>query len=356
MKILIVKTSALGDIIQAFPVLQYLKSCYPQAQIDWVVENSFAPLIEAHPCLNKAIKVNTKKWRNKFWEKEVRQELKAFRQQLRETDYDLLFDLQGNFKSGLIDLCVKASKKIGFGFSTVHEWPNLLFTNQRSNPPKGRNIREDYLFLAQKIIGDFNSEIKGVKLKISDQERLKVESILKHPYFSGPAPRIMVCTGSNWPNKQLGKASLLAFLKLILQSFQVCFVFVWGMDEEKQLAEELLAHFPKNAFVADKMGLPTLQNLMAELDLVVAMDSLPLHLAATTPTPTYSVFGASSANKYKPTGKNHEAFQGECPFGKTFEKRCPILRTCQTGRCIKDVQGETLFKHFTEWWQQIHNI
>lgn len=163
----------------------------------------------------------------------------------------------------------------------------------------------------------------------------------------------MVCTGSNWPNKQLGKESLLAFLKLIVQQLPGRLLFVWGTEEEKRLVDELTTHFPQNAFVVDKMGLPMLQNLMAELDLVIAMDSLPLHLAATTSTPTYSVFGASLANKYKPLGKLHHAFQGECPYGKKFEKRCPILRTCSTGKCIKDINGETLFKHFEKWWKQI---
>jgi heptosyltransferase-1 len=353
MKILIVKTSALGDIIQAFPVLQYLKNCFPHAQIDWVVENGCAPLVEAHPCINQAIKMNTKKWRKEFWKKEIRNEFYSFRQQLRRTEYDLLIDLQGNLKSGFVNFLTKAAKKAGFGCSTVHEWPNLFFTNQRSNPPKGRNIREDYLFVAQNAIGDFNTEIKGVKLRISDQEKNKIQTILQNPLLNEMHPRIMVCTGSNWPNKQLGKESLSTFLKLMVQQIHARFVFVWGTEDEKQLAHELTSQFPHSAFVADKMGLATLQNLMAELDLVIAMDSLPLHLAATTPTPTYSVFGASSANKYKPLGKFHESFQGECPFGRKFEKRCPILRTCSSGKCVKDIHGEALFNNFLEWWKKI---
>lgn len=354
MKILIVKTSALGDIIHAFPALQYLRNHFPDAQIDWVVEHAFAPLVESHPALNNVLKVNTKKWRKGFWKPEVIQEINHFRRQLRQTSYDMLFDLQANMKSGLINSLVKSPKKYGFASATVHEWPNLIFTNQRCNPPKGKNIRDDYLYIAQNAVGDFNSEIQGVKLKIQPTEQAKIKEILQHPNLQGNHPRIMVCPGSNWPNKQLGKENLLEFLKLIEENLQGRFVFVWGMKEEKQLAEDLAEQFPGKAYIADKMPLPTLQNLMAELDLVFAMDSLPLHLAATTPTPTYSVFGASSANKYKPTGKLHEAFQGTCPYGKTFEKRCPILRTCSSGSCIKDVQGNALFEHFINWWNSLY--
>lgn len=367
MKILIVKTSALGDIIQAFPVLQFLKNCYPEAQIDWVVESPFASLLEAHPSINKTIQISTKKWRDQFRKPETGKKIKDFYRQLRSTQYDLLFDLQGNLKSGLVVGLSKANKKIGFGFSTVHEWPNIFFTNYRCNPPKGRNIREDYLFLAQQAVGDFNPEIKGVRLNISNADNITLQSLLQNPllvrnehpkshnlrFLNEKSPRIMVCTGSNWPNKQLDKASLLAFLKLIVQGLQARLIFIWGTEEEKQLVYELASYFPQNAFVSDKLSLPLLQNLMAELDLVIAMDSLPLHLAATTPTPTYSVFGASLAYKYKPVGRQHGSFQGQCPFEKKFEKRCPILRTCSSGRCIKDIKGEILFDHFNKWWRGV---
>ena len=87
---------------------------------------------------------------------------------------------------------------------------------------------------------------------------------------------------------------------------------------------------------------------MASVDMVIAMDSLPLHLAGTTETPTFSIFGASSANKYKPKGKKHLAFQGTCPYKRTFERRCPVLRTCSTGACIRDLHGEELFHYFLQ--------
>jgi len=349
MKILIVKTSSLGDIIHAFPVLQHLRKCYPDAQIDWVVEEDFAPLVEAHPYLNQAIKINTKKWRKSFLKKEVRHEFKQFRQKLQLSHYDLLIDLQANLKSGLINSLVTSSKKVGFGARTVHEWPNLFFTTHRYNPLPGKNIREDYLYLAQSVTGNFSQEIKGIKLNLSEADQQKVNKNRAHLNLNGNGPVVMVCTGSNWPNKQLGKETLLAFLSLIASNLNSRFIFVWGNEEEKQVSEELAKKIPGKACVAEKMGLAALQNLMADVDLVLAMDSLPLHLVATTPTPIYSVFGASSAAKFKPSGESHEAFQGVCPFGKTFVKRCSILRTCSTGACVKDIEAEKLFHHFNQF-------
>ena len=76
------------------------------------------------------------------------------------------------------------------------------------------------------------------------------------------------------------------------------------------------------------------------------MDSLPLHLAGTSGTATFSVFGASSAQKYKPLGIAHQAVQGVCPYGKVFERRCPVLRTCPTGLCIKSILGDDLYNEY----------
>jgi heptosyltransferase-1 len=162
--------------------------------------------------------------------------------------------------------------------------------------------------------------------------------------------KVMVCPGSNWPNKQLSQETLRSFLHCFAEKLEAHFIFLWGHKEEKELAERLALSFPRKGTVLNKVTLPTLQNLMSKVDLVIAMDSLPLHLAATTATPSYSIFGASSAHKYKPIGLHHEAFQGSCPYGQTFTKRCDKLRTCKTGACIKDLQGKQLFDHFYKWW------
>ncbi|MBA3722958.1 MAG: lipopolysaccharide heptosyltransferase I [Parachlamydiaceae bacterium] len=350
MKILIVKTSSLGDIIHAFPLLEQLRNQYPEATIDWVVEDPFAQLVQAHPAVNNVLRVKTKKWRKSFFKKETREEIRAFIRLLRSNKYDLLYDLQGNIKSGLITGAAISSQKIGFAKETVPELPNMLFTTRRYNPPKGHNIREDYLFLAHnQISGPFQGG-EGVQLKISKDDEVKIQTLLGHPKLS-KGKKILVCSGSNWTNKQLSKECLGAFLKKISQANEVSYLFAWGSPEEQKIANGLAESFPESSIVIDKLGLPALQNLMSRLDLVIAMDSLPLHLAGTTPTPTYSVFGASLSEKYKPLGQRHGSFQGACPYGQKFEKRCTILRTCSTGSCVKDIQPDMLYNHFAQWWR-----
>jgi heptosyltransferase-1 len=157
---------------------------------------------------------------------------------------------------------------------------------------------------------------------------------------------VMVCPGSAWRNKQMNSAALCNLLSHFHDELNSSFIFVWGTEEEKRVVTELQSKFPEHAVVVDRLPLPGLQNLMNQVDLVIAMDSLPLHLAGTTKTPTYSIFGASLANKYKPLGEKHLAFQGNCPYGRIFEKRCPILRSCPTGACIQSRNGDELFEYY----------
>lgn len=352
-KILIVKTSALGDIIHAYPVLDYLRTKFPSAQIDWVVEKPFADLVRAHPYVDNVICIATKEWRRGIFQSKQWNDMWNFRRQLRETAYDVVFDLQGNVKSGLVVSQCRTSSKVGYARESVHEWPNLLFTCQRYNPPEGVNIREDNLAVVKAFYDDTSHNANGnIVLKITETQRATIQTILQNPHLQ-KGPKVVVCPGSAWRNKQLTPESLVAFLSKLRKYLDCNFLFLWGNAEEQDLANQLHRQFSNHSHVIDRMSLPMVQNLMSACDLVIAMDSLPLHLAGTTSTPSFSVFGPSSAIKFKPVGDNHFAYQGNCPYGRTFVKRCPILRTCPTGACIRELSGGDLFAAFRHWWGSV---
>lgn len=342
MNILIVKTSSLGDIIHTFPVLEYFHEKFPKAKLDWVVEAQFAELVEAHPYVNRVYHAETRNWRKA----KSLSLFGKFLNDLRKTHYDVLFDFQGNTKSALITAFSKARKKAGFGKLTVSEWPNLLATNFKADPDKRVNVRKENLFLAQSYFEDRTPyQEKGVRLNISQEQKDLITFILKDIQLKD-RKKIMVCPGSAWKNKQMTTPALINFLKKIEHKYPCTFLLTWGNDREKLIAHEIQSSFSDNTMIVDKLPIPTLQNLMRHMDFVIGMDSLPLHLAGTTSTPTFSIFGASSASKYKPLGPKHHSFQGECPYGETFNRRCPILRTCSTGACIRKLAEDALFAEF----------
>ncbi len=351
MKILIVKTSSLGDIIQSFPILNYLKAKFTDVEIDWVVEESLAAVVVAHPLIRKAISLDIKGLKTNWFRLKTWQKLFASIRHLREEKYRFIFDLQGNSKSGGITWLSCGEVKVGFGLKSVREWPNVLATQIRFEIPKLINIRLQHLRLLQQFFQDQGSvEMEGVRFKIDSLEREKIGSILIRPELSAPY-KIMVCPGSKWINKQVPVETLISFLQRIRAKLNACFLLVWGGEAEKADCESIQREFPLQSGLVDRLPLPMWQFLMNEIDLVIAVDSSALHLCGTTSTPSFSLFGPTNPEIFKPIGQRHYAYQGKCPYGRSFEKSCPILRNCATGACIRHLDPEEIYAAFIRWWE-----
>lgn len=338
MRYLIVKTSAFGDIIHAYPVLEFLKQIDPSCEVDWVVEGRMSGLVKSHPLISRCIEIDTKKWRSHLFTPATWKQIYACTRELRQTQYDALFDLQGNVKSSFITFLAHSRDKVGYGFKSAREAVGSFGYTHRYNPPLGLSVQSDYLFLVENY---FNKKLN-----------LKASSLLA---VNEPVPKLnarwLVAPGSNWKNKQLTKSTLIAFLERCQASYGADFVFLCGNEQEEVLAKELMQKFPGSEILF-KPSLPVLQHIMASLQLVLSMDSLPLHLAATAGCPTFSFFGPSSSQKYKPQGELHGSYQGICPYGETFERRCTKLRTCPTGACLREASPDALFASFQSWYHR----
>jgi heptosyltransferase I len=349
-RFLIVKTSSLGDIIQSFDVLNYLHQRFPQASIDWVVEERFASIVAAHPFINRVIAFDIRKIKSAWREKKNWKSLLDSIRSMRQSRYDLLFDLQGNCKSGFVTLLCHSDIKVGFGKKCVREWPNVLATHQRFEISRSMNIRQQYVSLVQKFFNDQSFiELKGIRLRIDEKEIGRLQSLFSLPLFHGKK-RVMICPGSKWSNKQLAQDTLEGFLDKIENALSCSFLLIWGNEEERKCCLSIHRRFSHCSIVVDRLELPVWQNLMCEVDLVVAVDSSALHLCATTSTPSFSIFGPTSPDVFKPSGTHHFAYQGVCPYKKIFEKQCPDLRSCSTGGCIRDISADQLIDSFWNWW------
>lgn len=350
-KILIVKTSALGDIIHAFAVASYLKMRFPEASLHWAAEKACADLVKAHPLIDQVIETDTKTWRKHPFSFSTWKTLFHLRKKLKKAGYDLVIDLQGNTKSAIITGSAKAKERVGFDRRSVSEILNLLVTNRRYNVLSGISIQKRYLSLVQQYFEDvLPFEPAPISLVLNADETKKLSdwraSSLSHSF------KVMVCFGSKWPNKRLSKDTLIAFLKQMEAQFSPEFCFIWGNTEEKLIAENLHSEFAHSKPLGN-LSLPLWQHTMMHMDLIIAMDSAALHLCALTKTPTFSVFGPSLSSVYKPIGESHGSFQGSCPYNQTFDARCPVLRNCKTGSCMKDIDPKRLYDCFNRFWSAL---
>ncbi len=298
MRVAIVKLSSAGDIVQALPVAAYLKA--QGAHVTWIIDQRFAELVQGVDEI-VALQLKPPSWTSI--------------KQLRALSFDVLYDLQGNCKSALVTALCSATKKVGFGAKTIAEWPALLATHQHIDPPSGQNIRQDYLDL----VGGVYQAKRGKK--------------------SSGKLRLVVCPGSRWPNKELTLETWQEIVERLSKEFPIEWTFTSGTPHEFAMSEKLSAH---GKHLHD-LTLTQLSDVLSDADGVLAVDSLPLHLAA---APTFAFFGASSAAKYAPSS----AFiQGPCPYGVSFEKRCPRLRTCPTGACIRTLTAEQCLPVLRAW-------
>lgn len=345
-RFLIVKTSSIGDVLQSFHLIDYLKGRFPKCQINWVVEKEIAPLVRAHPEITEVLEVNTRKWRKALFDS--RHAIEVFRKSLRVQNYDALFDLQGNTKSGLITCLARANKKIGYSWKTVPEKPNYFTTNVHPSNCEAKNVRQRYLRLASDYFGDEEPVIaKPLLLNLLPEEESHLERLAQLGF---QRPRFMICFGANWRNKTLTEPTLKKLITLIDEKFAPSFFFIYGNEEEKAVADRLERSFSENSHAVGGLSLPLWQRFMDLVEGVIAMDSAALHLCATTHTPSFSLFGPSSALAFKPLGERHGAFQGACPYSVQFEKRCPHLRTCHSGACLRELSAEEIFEKFQSFW------
>ena len=132
MKILIVKLSSLGDVVHAMPAVQDIRQAYPQAQIDWVVERNFAPLVRRCKGVHRVIPCELRRWRQALWSEETRQAWQMFKRELQQDEYDAVIDLQGLTKSALVSWLARlsaqgrrfglANQTEGSGFEAPARW------------------------------------------------------------------------------------------------------------------------------------------------------------------------------------------------------------------------------------------
>jgi heptosyltransferase I len=350
MRILIIKTSALGDILQTFPILIYLKKRFPHCTIDWLAEASAEKLLMAQPLINRVLKLDTRRWRRNFcWA--TASEIHQLIKQLRSSSYDYVFDFQGNLKAAVLTAFAKAKHKVGFGWKSSSEKGSSFALTEAYNPPSNLNMRKQYLHLVQSFFQDkglVEEEENLLVLQPEEQEKLK--QVTWTSDF-----RLMIAFGSRWVNKQLKEEAWLSLLKKIESKISPFFIFLYSSPEEQRLAETLSANFP-HVLVLGKVSLPFIHSLMKQMDQVLAVDSALLHLAGCAKVPTFSFFGPSSSEIYRPEGPFHLSYQGLCPYGVSFIKRCPRLRRCATGACLREASPFELFRSWEMAWESLQEL
>ena len=194
MNILIVKLSAIGDVIHTLPALNAVRKAYPQAHITWLIEEAAYDLVDGHPALDRVLVSKRKRWskelRSSSWLNAIKEGYN-FTKALRDTPYDLILDFQALLKSGILIALARGKRKVGFDKGLEHMEYSYLFLNERIPAVSMEHHALARGLMLLNALGIPTPEVE-YKLPVSANDRLKVEDLLNRSGVVNPDRKSVV--------------------------------------------------------------------------------------------------------------------------------------------------------------------
>lgn len=342
MRVLIVKTSALGDIVHALPVLDYLHQVSPDIEVDWLVEERFRGILEGNPLVSTIFTVDTRKWRKGLFSPVTWQEMGTVRSALQERSYTLVFDIQGNLKSGLITWLTGCKRRYGFDSDAVREPFNLRCT---SNKVPLR--RQDYHVTDRslRIVSvPFGKDYSGFRLTtdiVTAQDDDAAASLLLATLSDDLV--FLFHPGTTWKTKLWSEKGWIELGRALLESFpEATILFSWGGEAERKAAEKIACGIGRQARLLPQFSLKGFVALLKKVDLMFGGDTGPIHIAAAVGTPTVSFYRATDGKRNGPRGEMHRLVQSPLICAKCLHKICDKDEKCQESITVAAMMKATL--------------
>ncbi len=278
-KILLVKTSSLGDVIHNLPVVSDILAAQPATEIHWAVEESFAAVPHLHPGVNRVLPVAIRRWRAGWWRGGTYAEIRRFASELKLEAYDAVIDTQGLLKSAVVARSARGVRH-GLDFASARE-PLAMFYDKTYNVPRALHAVERNRALAAKALG--YTVRNGVEYGISARDR-RFEWL--------PAGRYAVLAHVTSAAAKLWAEDCWIALGAHLDYRGMRSVLPWGSARERLRSGRLAAAIP-NAIVPPPLPLDETASLLAGASAVVGVDSGLAHLATALQVPTIGVYCAT---------------------------------------------------------------
>ena len=301
MRILLIRTSALGDVVHGLPVLTALRRHHPDATIGWIVEETLAPLLEGHPDLDEVLAVRLRSWRRPFASRHTTGEIRRFLGRLRDFGPEIVIDLMGNHKAGVLAALTLADRRIGPARRDRREPSSACWINEPVRL-RGRHVVERTLSLLAPLgVPGEPPDFGGDKL-LPDAA----------PPPDLPRDFFVVHPGAAWPNKRYPAASWGDAARELAARTGLRGLVVHGPGEAGLTEVALAAGRGALEHVAtDDLG--ALAALLRRARLVLGGDTGPLHLARALGTPVLCLMGPTDPATHGPYGQPEAALWRQLP-------------------------------------------
>lgn len=332
---LIVKLSAIGDVIHALPAAYALKETYPDCHITWVVEPPAFELVSMSPYIDEIILFEKKKFKS-F--RGFLREYGPLKRKIQARHYDAVLDLQGLFKSAAIARLGQAPIKLGM--CNMRELSDKI-SRPIIGPHANGHIVERYLDVTR-ALGCRVQEVRFT-LAVPEREAGLARQIFAQAGANIDNPYVVLAIGANWPNKRWPTKNF-ASLADWLYDQKLIPVLVGGGPVDAQRAGEIcsLTEIPPLNLVG-RTNFKQLACILQNARLTVGGDTGPVHLSSGLRTPTVMVMGPTDANRNGPYGQLQNAIEVDRPCRYCWQRSCP-----QKLDCLENITTEQVKKKIEE--------
>jgi heptosyltransferase-1 len=332
--ILIVKLSAIGDVVHTLPALSALRERFPDAHITWVVEEMASDLVMDHPHLNRVIISHRKSWIGDLQRGRISnalKEIKILLSELRARRYDLVIDFHGLLKSALIVRLSGGKRKLGY--DSLQELSGLFY-NEKIPEDMGKHAVDRYLDFARHL--GAHPDMPEFTIAIRQENEDRVKTLLMANGIGPNDPFVAVSPQALWETKLWSDQKFAQLSERIIQELNTPVVFTGGEEKSTEGIHSFMT-LP----CVDLAGRTTLKDLACLFrgaSLLVTTDSGPMHLAAAMETPVVALFGPTDPSRTGPYGEGHTVIRMGLSCSPCF------FKTCDTKLCMREITVEDVFQ------------
>ncbi|WP_318387890.1 lipopolysaccharide heptosyltransferase RfaC [Enterobacter sp.] len=318
MRVLIVKTSSMGDVLHTLPALTDAMRLIPGIRFDWVVEEGFAQIPSWHPAVDRVIPVAIRRWRKAWFSAPVKAERKTFREALHAQRYDAVIDAQGLVKSAALVTRLAHGVKHGMDWHSAREPLASLFYNRRHAIAKQQHAVERTRELFAKSLGYTRPDAQG---DYAIAQHFLAQSGVPYAVFLHATTR----DDKHWPESHWRE------LIGLLKDSGLHIKLPWGAPHEEARAKRLADGYD-HVEVLPRMSLENVARELASAAFVVSVDTGLSHLTAALDRPNITLYGPTDPGLIGGYGKNqvvcrpeHSSQLSDLPATAVLEKLQPLL-------------------------------
>jgi 3-deoxy-D-manno-octulosonic-acid transferase/heptosyltransferase-1 len=345
-KILLIKLSAVGDVVHTIPVLNKLRRRYPSARIDWLATPAIAELLRHHPGISNVVEFDRSEWLRP-WRGSAFASSARLAHRLKAVGYDLVIDMHGQFRTAVFTCATGAPVRIGFDRPRARVWESsarimplearkhawsgaregswLAYTHHIRVPTLDVHAVDRYLSVGPML--GLDREGADFSFPIPDSASMRIEALLRR---HGIGEKLLtIAPGTIWETKHwLSERFAEVARHFMRKGFGVALI---GSGREIPICEEVAGAAPGIANLAGETTLPELAAVIRRSTICLTNDSGPMHVAAALDRPVVSIFGPTDAVWIGPYRRSDAVLQAKLPCSPCYLRalsRCPHDHAC----------------------------